>query len=55
MTAFINPKTMQLRPEMTLGQGIYATGEATDVLGKCGGYNLTYAFVTGFLAGNSVR
>ena len=26
----------------------------TDVIGKCGGYNLTYAFVTGYLAGNAI-
>ncbi len=53
-TSYINPYTMMISPERTLGEGIYAVGEATDVLGKCGGYNLTFAFVTGYIAGNAV-
>ena len=46
---------MEIDSDKTLGSGIYAIGEATDVLGKCGGYNLTYAFITGYLAGVSVE
>ena len=54
ITSNINPKTMQINPLVTIGNGIYAVGEATDVLGKCGGYNLTYAFVSGYIAGHSI-
>ena len=32
---------------------LYAVGETTDVLGKCGGYNISYALYTGFLAGRA--
>lgn len=49
-TELINPKTMKL-----IGtKDIYVTGEITDVIGKCGGYNLTYAFISGYLAGSSI-
>ena len=50
-TELINPKTMNLFNN----NDIYVTGEITDVMGKCGGYNLTYAFISGYLAGNSIK
>ena len=31
--------------------GLYAVGEALDVDGPCGGYNLHWAWSTGLLAG----
>lgn len=31
--------------------GLYITGEMLDVMGKCGGYNLQWAFSTGYIAG----
>lgn len=31
--------------------GLYLTGEILDVTGKCGGYNLQWAFSTGYIAG----
>ena len=34
--------------------GIYVTGEMLDVFGKCGGYNLHFAFATGLIAGEAV-
>ncbi len=46
----INPLTMELKN----CKGIYAVGEAVDVLGKCGGYNLTWAFLSGKTAGEQV-
>ena len=55
VTEVIDPKSMKISRSSTIGDGIYATGEATDVIGRCGGYNLSYAFITGYLAGNSVR
>lgn len=32
--------------------GLYAAGEILDVHGDCGGYNLHWAWITGFLAGS---
>ncbi len=55
ITNVIDPSTMHIASDKCLGKRLYATGEVTDVIGKCGGYNLTYAFVTGYLAGVSVR
>ena len=31
--------------------GIYIAGEVVDVDGDCGGYNLTFAWTTGLIAG----
>lgn len=31
--------------------GLYIAGEMLDVVGKCGGYNLQWAFSTGYIAG----
>jgi predicted flavoprotein YhiN len=31
--------------------GLYVVGEACDVDGRCGGYNLQWAFSSGFIAG----
>jgi hypothetical protein len=43
----INPKTM----ESLKMDNLYIVGEIIDVDGKCGGYNLAFAFITGYLAG----
>lgn len=32
--------------------GLYLVGEMLDAVGKCGGYNLQWAFSTGYIAGN---
>ena len=50
----IDSDTMHIDVSSSLGSNLYAVGEVTDVIGKCGGYNLTYAFVTGYLAGNAI-
>lgn len=47
----INIKTMESRKEKNL----YFTGELLDVVGDCGGYNLTFAWISGMLAGNAVK
>ncbi len=44
----INEKTM----ESKIVPGLYITGEAIDVDGVCGGYNMSFAFITGYLAGD---
>ena len=33
--------------------GIFCVGEALDCAGLCGGYNLHWAWLTGYLAGNA--
>jgi hypothetical protein len=39
--------------ESIIVPGLYATGEVLNVDGDCGGYNLMFAFATGFIAGES--
>ena len=43
----INPKTMQSK----IINGLYFAGEIIDLDGPCGGYNLQWAFSSGYLAG----
>ena len=45
-TREIDPKTMESR----LVNGLYVIGEALDVDGECGGYNLTFAFASAYSA-----
>ena len=39
--------------ESKLVPGLYFAGEILDVDGKCGGYNLTWAFASGKVAGDN--
>ena len=48
---YIDTTTM----ESKINKGIYFVGEALDVHGPIGGYNITLALSTGFLAGSSVK
>lgn len=43
----ISPKTMQSK----IIKGLYFCGEVMDIDGPCGGYNLQWAFSSGFIAG----
>jgi predicted Rossmann fold flavoprotein len=45
----VNPETMESR----LVTGLYFAGEVLDLHGPCGGYNLQWAFSSGYLAGKS--
>ena len=47
-TADIDPDTMRYK-----GSNIYICGELIDVDGDCGGYNLQFAWSTGYIAGNA--
>lgn len=47
--ADFDPRTLQSR---TL-RGLYVAGEALDVDGPCGGYNLHWAWASGMIAGNA--
>ncbi|HIP03304.1 MAG TPA: NAD(P)/FAD-dependent oxidoreductase [Campylobacterales bacterium] len=49
-TEDINPKTM----ESKLIKGLFFCGEVLDIDGDCGGYNLHFAWASGYLAGNSL-
>lgn len=44
-----DPHTMQSR----LAQGLFAAGEVLDVDGRCGGFNLHWAWTSGLLAGEA--
>ncbi|MBQ6999245.1 MAG: aminoacetone oxidase family FAD-binding enzyme [Clostridia bacterium] len=46
----INPYTM----ESNIEKGLYLAGEVLDVDGRCGGYNLAFAFISGYIAGGCV-
>lgn len=48
-TIEINPSTM----ESIYEPGLYLTGELLDIDGICGGYNLQWAWATGYLAGTN--
>lgn len=46
----IDEKTMQ----SNIVKGLYIVGEAVDICGECGGYNLHFAFSSGHLAGENL-
>jgi predicted flavoprotein YhiN len=46
----INSKTM----ESLLQKGLFFSGEVIDITGKLGGYNIHWAFASGYVAGQSV-
>ena len=47
----IDPDSMQSQKL----KGLFFAGEILDVRGPCGGYNLQWAFTSGFVAGNHVQ
>jgi len=47
----INPNTM----ESIIIPNLYLCGEILDVDGECGGYNLSFAFISGYLAGSGIN
>lgn len=46
----IDPKTMQSK----IIKGLYFCGELLNIDGPCGGYNLQWAFASGYLAGEKI-
>ena len=50
-TKEINPKTFESKK----CDGLYIVGEILDVDGDCGGYNLGFAWLSGMIAGESVK
>lgn len=46
----INPRTYESKRH----RGLYLIGEALDIDGDCGGYNLQFAFASGMCAGDSL-
>ena len=51
VTSDIDPNSY----ESKLQRGLYITGEMLDVDGECGGYNLTFAFISGIIAARSIK
>ena len=47
----VDPETMESR----LVPGLYFAGEILDLTGPCGGFNIQFAFSSGYLAGNASR
>ncbi len=47
----INPKTL----ESKIVNGLYFVGEVLDIHGPIGGYNITIAFATGYVAGKQCK
>lgn len=47
----VNSSTLESKKVSNL----YITGELLDIDGKCGGYNLTAAWITGMLVGKSIK
>ena len=45
----VDPVTLR----STVQEGLYLAGEILDVHGRCGGYNLHWAFASGFVAGQA--
>ena len=48
-TTELDPHTLECRDQNL--KGIYLTGELIDVEGPCGGYNLQWAWSSGYTAG----
>lgn len=46
----VNPESLESR----LVKNLYICGEALDINGDCGGYNLHFAFASGIIAGESI-
>lgn len=46
-------EVMPVRMESRLTRGLYLAGELLDVNGDCGGYNLQWAWTSGYLAGSA--
>ena len=49
LTGQLDPDTMEVKDH----PGLYMTGELLDVDGICGGYNLQWAWTSGYLAGRA--
>ena len=46
----IDARTMRSKKQ----QGLFICGEAIDLCGECGGYNLHFAFASGIVAGENL-
>ncbi|KAJ50558.1 hypothetical protein BD780_003744 [Clostridium tetanomorphum] len=50
-TKYINPETL----ESNIVSNLYFTGEILDVDGDCGGFNLQWAWSSGYVVGNTLK
>ena len=53
-TGGVSLKEVNENMESSKCEGLYLTGELLDVDGKCGGFNLAFAFISGYLAGKDI-
>lgn len=51
----VNLKQISSDFESLMEKGIYIIGEALDIDGKCGGYNLSFCYMSAFLAASSLN
>nr|MCR4599738.1 NAD(P)/FAD-dependent oxidoreductase [Acetatifactor sp.] len=49
----VDPSQIDRTMESKLIKGLYIVGELLDVDGRCGGYNLQWAWTSGYLAGKN--
>lgn len=49
----IDFKEVDEKLQSKMQKGLYLTGELLDIDGKCGGYNLQWAWTSGYIAGRS--
>ena len=49
----VSMEEITLQMESKIVPGLYFAGELLDVDGRCGGYNLQWAWTSGYLAGNA--
>ena len=54
-TGGVSLKEIKQNMESKIIEGLYVTGELLDIYGDCGGYNLTLAWITGMIAGGSIK
>lgn len=51
-------RTEEVEPDSYMSKkndGVYIVGEALDIDGDCGGYNLSFAFVSGIIAARNIK
>ena len=49
----VSMKEVNLRMESKLVRDLYFAGEILDIDGRCGGYNLQWAWTSGYIAGKN--
>ncbi|MBE6147961.1 MAG: aminoacetone oxidase family FAD-binding enzyme [Firmicutes bacterium] len=53
-TGGVSLKEIDENMQSTICENLYLVGEVLDVDGKCGGFNLAFAFISGYIAGKAL-